>query len=379
MIIEKQLNINNRKKADLIAELEKLRFPKFGKDGIPVYAQEQEDEAEISVVLEEFEEAVGENVAIDTVDVNAPSLATYEYLLGMPIWSLTRERYEKLLQQRGNKETELNSLLKLSAKDLWNNDLDDFEVGWREFLADDTEKREGVILQSKSKGKKKVTRKKKDDDDDFQPGSKKSKAVSSTKGVVKAENKPGNQSTLPFVKSEVARAEPEKKASIFGSGGIFQSFIDGTSPVSKKMKKDKFQLDPEDLESDLSGFVDTSSQTNDNKDSQSFGMPENTAELDYHNENTVSSIAKTKAAAKSNTAATAKQRKPAKKPASKAVALESDDEGTPSPLVVKKTTRVARATTKKLYKMELSDSEADSSMEAEPTDDEASFDDFDSE
>lgn len=390
MIIEKKLNINNRKKIDLIADLESLHFPKFGKDGVPVYAQEQEDEAELSIVLEEFEEAVGENATVNPTDINAPSLATYEYLLGMPIWSLTRERYEKLLQQRGNKEIELNSLLKLSAKDLWNKDLDEFVIGWREFLADDTEKRESMVPLGKSKGKKKVIRKRKsnDDDDVFRPpgvGSKKSKA----KNTIRPESKSVSQSTLQFVKSESTKQSPEKKSSIFGSGGLFQSFIDKKSPVSKKTNKDKFQLDPEDLESDLSGIFNSTSETND-KEPNKISVSESNVELDTPSEVSSSSSSlqsKSKVSARSKTAisssklpkkATSNRRTTTTKKRTDSIVLQSDDdESTPSP-TIKKVTRPSRATAK-AYKIPSSDIEDDDdSFNAEQfsSNDDESFEDF---
>ena len=49
----------------------------------------------------------------------------------MPIWSLTKERVEKLLKQVGDKELEIDTLLKLTKEDLWKRDLDEFIAEWR--------------------------------------------------------------------------------------------------------------------------------------------------------------------------------------------------------------------------------------------------------
>lgn len=73
----------------------------------------------------------------------------------MSLWSLTRERYEKLLNQKEDKAKELKELLKLSAKDLWNKDLDNFLVAWDKFLEQDFEERSNVIP---TKGSKKRAR-----------------------------------------------------------------------------------------------------------------------------------------------------------------------------------------------------------------------------
>ena len=59
----------------------------------------------------------------------------------MPIWSLTQERVAKLLKQIGDREMEIDELIKLSKEDLWNRDLDDFIEEWRIQLEDE-DKRE---------------------------------------------------------------------------------------------------------------------------------------------------------------------------------------------------------------------------------------------
>ncbi len=63
-------------------------------------------------------------------DVNGDSLADYDYLLGMLIWSLTKEKIAKLDQQAGDKEKELLVLLEKTPIDLWNVDLDVFLKEW---------------------------------------------------------------------------------------------------------------------------------------------------------------------------------------------------------------------------------------------------------
>jgi DNA topoisomerase-2 len=55
----------------------------------------------------------------------------------MQIYSLTSEKVERLKAQRNNKEDELNQFLKLTAKDLWNADLDDLAQAWENVLDDD--------------------------------------------------------------------------------------------------------------------------------------------------------------------------------------------------------------------------------------------------
>lgn len=98
----------------------------------------------------------------------------------MAIWSLTQERVDKLLQQIGEREQEIDTLIKLSAKDLWTRDLDDFIGEWR-FQLDDEAKRAKKVanygrrasnklkLPGKGAGAKKGKAKAENDDDsDFE-------------------------------------------------------------------------------------------------------------------------------------------------------------------------------------------------------------------
>jgi DNA topoisomerase-2 len=74
MIVAKELSVNNRKKADIVQELRKLEFRPFPKIAKAKAAGETED-----VVEPEDEEPTGAD-------------SDYDYLLGMPIYSLTREK-----------------------------------------------------------------------------------------------------------------------------------------------------------------------------------------------------------------------------------------------------------------------------------------------
>ena len=55
----------------------------------------------------------------------------------MPLWSLTKERVDKLRHQIGDKEMEIDALIKLSKEDIWRKDLDDFLAEWRFQLEDE--------------------------------------------------------------------------------------------------------------------------------------------------------------------------------------------------------------------------------------------------
>lgn len=123
----------------------------------------------------------------------------------MAIWSLTREKAAKLLQEVGNKELEIDELLKLSPKQLWATDLDGFLMEWRLTLKEDQErasagtikqKRGGKLLGKGAKGKKKVDA----DDSDYEAKKKKTAAA---KGKVDTKK----QSTLGFKPAEAEKMD----------------------------------------------------------------------------------------------------------------------------------------------------------------------------
>ena len=58
----------------------------------------------------------------------------------MAIWSLTQERVDKLLKQIADKEIEIDKLIKLTPKDLWNKDLDDFIAEWHNALNEEKDR-----------------------------------------------------------------------------------------------------------------------------------------------------------------------------------------------------------------------------------------------
>ena len=89
----------------------------------------------------------------------------------MAIWSLTKERVEKLLKQIGDRQLEIDELIKLSKEDLWTRDLDDFLHEWEYQLEDDKSTRKRIQgmkrrVSAKLKTQNKPGRKRKGDDDD---------------------------------------------------------------------------------------------------------------------------------------------------------------------------------------------------------------------
>lgn len=128
MIVDKQLSVSNRKKADIVVELRKKEFRPFPK------VSKAQASGETEEVVEDEEEQGSDS--------------DYDYLLGMPIWSLTKEKVhlcrawirvcylrlrfqiEKLRQQAVDKEADLLTLLERTPIEVWNEDLDRFLMEW---------------------------------------------------------------------------------------------------------------------------------------------------------------------------------------------------------------------------------------------------------
>ncbi|KAJ7139482.1 DNA topoisomerase II [Mycena epipterygia] len=157
MIVDRELVISNRKKADIIVDLKRHKFRPFPKISKAREAGEEEEALE------------------DEADTSNGS--DYDYLLGMAISSLTKERIEKLLQTASEKEQELLVLLQISPKEMWNIDLDKFLAEWealqRELEIKKTldangkkvKRKQTVLKTRKSIGRKAGS----DSEDDFRP------------------------------------------------------------------------------------------------------------------------------------------------------------------------------------------------------------------
>ncbi|KAF2493216.1 type II DNA topoisomerase [Lophium mytilinum] len=177
MIIDGKLVVSKKKKTVLVTELRKLNFKPFPK------VVDAKNAGEMEQVVEEEESE--EDAAVGASD--------YDYLLGMAIWSLTQERVEKLLKQIGDKEVEIDDLIKLSPKDLWNRDLDLFVEEWHAQLSDEAKAAKKIANMGRrasaklrigagGKGKKRKVDDSDDfSDDDFGPKNKK-KAAAPKKG-----------------------------------------------------------------------------------------------------------------------------------------------------------------------------------------------------
>lgn len=138
----------------------------------------------------------------------------------MAIWSLTTERVEKLLRQIGDKEMEIDALLKLSPKDIWKMDLDAFVEEWNTQLDEEAKRAKKIANTGRrashklgiapSKGKKK--KRKMDDNDSDDSGS--------DFGPVKKKAKPKTGGLLSYLHKEDEPKKPSATAALKGGAAL---------------------------------------------------------------------------------------------------------------------------------------------------------------
>lgn len=198
-IIEGKLRVQNRPKADIVRDLTERGYAK----------------CDAPAATETSNEADGAEESSDEITKSSG----YEYLLTMPIYSLTKERVEKLMKERQEKETELNILLGKTPKDLWNSDLDEFMVLWNQFESKNNAALEVALSGAAIKGanKKRAPAKKRDakpsvsasdveDEDLFER--KPTKTAATKKAPVATASQNRNMSTVAAVPAPKAFSQP---------------------------------------------------------------------------------------------------------------------------------------------------------------------------
>lgn len=216
MIIDSKLVVSKKKKLVLVTELKKLGFKAFPKVADAI------KEGELAPIADNDEEE-------EDIETGANA---YDYLLGMPIWSLTQERIDKLNKQIGEKEIEIDTLIKLTKEDIWKRDLDDFISEWRFQLEDEAKRQKKVAnLGRRASSKLKIgaagpARKRKagdnSDDSDFAGPVRAKKAAPAPKlpkepsgllaglAPIAAANQPKKKGPRPGSKAASKTVEPSK-------------------------------------------------------------------------------------------------------------------------------------------------------------------------
>lgn len=112
-VVKGEIVVSNRKRADLFLELKQKGFTPLPSKPKTVEAAPEPAESEESADNDE-EEEVGRGV----------KASDYEYLLSMPIGTLTLEKVQELLNQLDKLKNEVEELKRVTPEALWVRDLD---------------------------------------------------------------------------------------------------------------------------------------------------------------------------------------------------------------------------------------------------------------
>jgi DNA topoisomerase-2 len=117
-----QLKIRNVPRSTIVAELWKHKFPLRSP---PSKTPSPEDDADEDASAGDVEAAIKSQ----RTPSEAVLVAGYSYLMKMPLWSLTRERVDKLKGQQAGLRAKIQALEATTDKQLWLADLDELAAG----------------------------------------------------------------------------------------------------------------------------------------------------------------------------------------------------------------------------------------------------------
>ncbi|CAL8463907.1 g3442 [Coccomyxa elongata] len=204
-VVSGDLVVSNRKKADIVADLERE-----GYDKMPVNKK-----AVVVASLDDHDEGAEEAI----VEIN------FDYLLSMPINSLTLEKVQALQEEADRQAAEVARLHATTPPQLYNRDLDAFEAALAERDAETAREADLLVVQQKragrsgnaAKAKGKATKKKKatvdSDDEDV------AMSMSDDSGDSDFETVP-KKGKAPAQKAAAKKAAASKPAAPLPSGRI---------------------------------------------------------------------------------------------------------------------------------------------------------------
>jgi len=113
-VINDVVKVRNVPKADINKRLEELKYPKMVANGVGLVALDKMTPKQLA----------------DT------SYGSYDFLIGMPIYNLTKEKVEDLLNEKADLEAKLAILILKTDKTLWEEDLKIFEADYKKHMDD---------------------------------------------------------------------------------------------------------------------------------------------------------------------------------------------------------------------------------------------------
>jgi DNA topoisomerase-2 len=207
-IIKEELKVHNRKKLELLQELKQKHYDPIFKD-----------------------------------DNLESSNGGYDYLLSMPIWNLTWEKVQALINEKTQKEAEIKLLLKETPTSLWKTDLEKFKNEWEKF------EYELGVLEAQTADNKTVA------------GKKGKKRVAALDDMIKKKKKKVDQSDsdsedgyAPIFKKQVKAVKPKEVKEV---KSVKVEVVKDVKPVKGEIKAKKAAAKPKIMEIDTDEETDS--------------------------------------------------------------------------------------------------------------------------
>jgi DNA topoisomerase-2 len=113
-VINDDVKVRNIPKADIIARLEELKYPKMVANGVGLVSLDKMTAKQLA----------------------DSSYGSYDFLIGMAIYNLTKEKVDELLRDKEDLESKLVTLTAKTNKMLWEEDLKLFESDYKKHMDD---------------------------------------------------------------------------------------------------------------------------------------------------------------------------------------------------------------------------------------------------
>jgi DNA topoisomerase-2 len=133
-VINEKISIRNIPKAEVIKQLIKLKYPNM-----------------INGKLTDLSQT---NTPNNTSN-NDDNIGNYDFLIGMPIYSLTKEKVEQLIKEKDENTLQLEILKNKTNKDIWEDDLKIFEIEYKKHM-DEFFEYVGINPETITENKKKI-------------------------------------------------------------------------------------------------------------------------------------------------------------------------------------------------------------------------------
>ncbi|OHT08318.1 putative DNA topoisomerase 2 [Tritrichomonas foetus] len=202
--IEKTIELRNIPRKDILLNLKLRKYDlmESAKKKIPKKVAEDAVIVDEDNEEEETLEEASQNAEIETL------ARGYNYLLSMKIWTLTKEKYNKLLKEVGEAESKMEEMRNRQPKEMWLSDLADLEKEYIEFEKEREKKRQENLsdaAKSKTKSKSKAN---------IAKIKKKPPTAKEEKPDTKAETKAGTkkQTKLDLKKAGDSRSDVDSQA-----------------------------------------------------------------------------------------------------------------------------------------------------------------------